>query len=234
MTTCYFITGTDTGVGKTTVTCELLKTLSAKTTLRVAGFKPIATGAHYSIRRQQLTNDDALKLAEASNIALSYNEVNPYCFKIATSPHIASHDANKPIDFSQISAVLAKLKKKADLILIEGAGGWHTPVSEKALFSDWVCEEKLPVILVVPLKLGCINHALLTQAAIKQAKLSLAGWVVNAISPQRSHDEAYLLTLTQAIHAPLLGKLPYQVANPTDSTTKDFDLDTLLDGVTLL
>ncbi|MFN6883013.1 dethiobiotin synthase, partial [Proteus mirabilis] len=132
-----------------------------------------------------------------------------YCFETPTSPHIVSEETKQPIDFQVMSKGLSYLQQRADWVLVEGAGGWFTPLSANQFFADWVIEEKLPVILTVGIKLGCINHALLTQQAIWQSGLTLAGWVANEVEPAGRYQQQYLATLMAHIKAPLLGKIPY-------------------------
>ncbi|AHG21659.1 dethiobiotin synthetase [Chania multitudinisentens RB-25] len=202
----WFVTGTDTEVGKTVASSALLQAACAAG-LRCAGYKPVASGSETT--PNGLRNADALILQKNSSVALDYAEVNPYVFAEPTSPHIASLEEGHPIALAQLSAGLRHLEQRADWLLVEGAGGWFTPLSEQHTFADWVQQEQLPVILVVGLKLGCINHALLTAQAIRQAGLILAGWIANAIiEPGKRHQE-YLATLRRMLPAPLLGEIPY-------------------------
>jgi len=207
----YFVTGTDTEVGKTVASSALLQAAN-RAGFRTAGYKPVASGSEMT--KEGLRNTDALALQRNSGVALSYDEVNPYTFEEPTSPHIVSEDEGRPIDASLISAGLHALSGKADWVLVEGAGGWYTPLSSSYTFADWVLAERLPVILVVGVKLGCINHAVLTAQAITQAGLTLAGWIANdVIPPGRRHAE-YLATLTRMLPAPLLGEIPYLPDGP--------------------
>ncbi|UOO82448.1 dethiobiotin synthase [Uruburuella testudinis] len=203
MKTVYFVTGTDTEVGKTFCTAALLQA-AAQAGRRSIGFKPVASEADAAGR-----NADVLCLQAASAVRLPYAQHNCYTFIEATAPHLAAADEARPIETQVLSAGLATVKEAGDFILVEGAGGWHTPVDEHVSFSDWVEREKLPVILVVGIKLGCINHALLTAAAIRQAGLPLAGWVANCLSGQSHRLTDYLHTLQQRISAPLIGVMPY-------------------------
>lgn len=209
MVDSFFITGTDTNVGKTMVTVELMKKIINEYDLRVIGYKPVASGATYNFLTNRLENDDALALLQNSNVLLDYNEINPYCFNQATSPHIASQFSNKPIQQGVIDNCLNNLKNKADLLFIEGAGGWFTPLNKNFLFSNWVSEKQLPVILVIDIKLGCINHALLTQSAIKLAKLKLFGWIANSCIKQNKYYLSYLETLKIMVEAPLIAEIPF-------------------------
>lgn len=204
----FFITGTDTEIGKTFVTTALIHA-ATYLDFKVAGYKPIASDAVFNIKTQRYENRDALSLINSSNIPLNYHEVNPYCFAQATSPHIASRLNQQKIDTTEIDNNLINLNKKADIIFIEGAGGWFTPITEQLLFSDWVKRQQLPIILVVGMKLGCINHALLTQQAIEQANLTLCGWIANCCIAQGEFYAQYLCTLKRLIHAPLIAEIPY-------------------------
>lgn len=202
----YFVTGTDTEVGKTVASSALLQAARALG-LKTAGYKPVASGSEMTA--EGLRNSDALALQRNSSVALSYQAVNPYTFAEPTSPHIISADEQRPIAFSTLSAGLRALESRADWILVEGAGGWFTPLSEEQTFADWAIAEQLPVILVVGVKLGCINHAMLTAQAIHQAGLSLVGWVANGVvAPGKRHAE-YMATLRRVLAAPLLGEIPW-------------------------
>jgi dethiobiotin synthetase len=202
----WFVTGTDTEVGKTVASSALLQAANLAG-YRTAGYKPVASGSEMTA--EGLRNGDALALQANSAVALNYQQVNPYVFAEPTSPHIVSADQGRPIELAQLSAGLRHLEQRADWVLIEGAGGWFTPLSEQHTFADWVQQEQLPVILVVGIKLGCINHALLTAQAIQQAGLQLAGWIANDVTaPGRRHQE-YLATLCRMLPAPLLGEIPH-------------------------
>lgn len=207
----WFITGTDTAVGKTYVTEILLQTLNQKG-YQAVGYKPVASGA--IVINSQLRNMDALTLLGASSptVTLSYEEVNPYLFEPETAPHIISQQEARPIQLSRLTAGAHHLKTKADYLFIEGAGGWYTPLGEKITFADWVKAEQLPIIIVVGLKLGSINHALLTIEAIKLAGLPIVGWIANHLQkPTREgYSKEYLETLHRLIKAPCLGVIPYQ------------------------
>ncbi|MEW5559650.1 dethiobiotin synthase [Enterobacter asburiae] len=211
MTERYFVTGTDTEVGKTVASSALLQAAN-RAGFRTAGYKPVASGSEMT--REGLRNTDALALQRNSSAALSYDQVNPYTFEEPTSPHIVSEDEGRPIEASLLSAGLQALSGKADWVLVEGAGGWYTPLSSSYTFADWVQAERLPVILVVGVKLGCINHAVLTAQAITQAGLTLAGWIANDIIPPGRRHAEYLATLTRMLPAPLLGEIPYLADGP--------------------
>lgn len=202
----WFITGTDTDVGKTVASCALLQAAEMMG-YRTAGYKPVASGSQMTV--DGLRNSDALALQANSTEMLSYAQVNPLTLREATSPHIASISEGREIHLPALSHGLRQLEQTADWVLVEGAGGWFTPLSAQATFADWVQQEQLPVIMVVGVKLGCINHALLTALAIEQAGLTLAGWVANEVIPAGTRQSEYLATLTQMIKAPLLGVIPH-------------------------
>lgn len=206
MTKLWFITGTDTSVGKTVASCALLQAF-AHQSYRVSGYKPVASGSY--LTSEGLQNEDALALGAHSSIELCYNEINPVALKTPTSPHIAADIENQLIDIKRLSVGLNHLKPKSDIIIIEGAGGWYTPINNEQYLSDWVVKEDLNVILVVGIKLGCINHALLTQRALTDENVTLAGWIANSVEPRNSHYNTYLNSLKERIHAPLVGEIPY-------------------------
>ncbi|MGK2889415.1 MAG: dethiobiotin synthase [Candidatus Malihini olakiniferum] len=206
MTKRLFVTGTDTEVGKTVASGALLQA-AEKAGYRCAGYKPVASGAHNT--SLGIRNKDAYHLQACSSVPLTYDEVNPLVFVEPTSPHIVSAVEQKPIDFDVMSHGLTKLTAKADWVLVEGAGGWFTPLTPQHTFADWVLCEQLPVILVVGVKLGCINHALLTAQAVTHAGLRLVGWIANDIQPVGRWHQPYLETLQCYLHAPLLGEIPY-------------------------
>lgn len=216
MTKTWFVTGTDTEVGKTIASCALLQA-AARQGYQTAGYKPVASGSE--ITAEGLRNSDALALQRNSTLALDYAAVNPYTFAEPTSPHIISADEGRPILAPVMSAGLRALEEQADWVLVEGAGGWFTPLSPTLSFADWVHAEQLPVILVVGVKLGCINHAILTAQAVQQAGLTLAGWVANDVTPPGKRHAEYMATLTRALPAPLLGEIPWLTQPPERAET---------------
>ncbi|ARU93444.1 dethiobiotin synthase [Tatumella citrea] len=205
MKNCWFITGTDTEAGKSVATSALLQAATSQG-FRAAGYKPVASGAERT--PDGLRNSDGLLLQRSGLAGLSYSEVNPLVFEEPTSPHIVSAAENRPITQQVMSEGLRHLEQKSDWIAVEGAGGWFTPLTDDFLFSDWVVTEQLPVILVVGMKLGCINHALLTANAVQSAGLRLAGWIANCVQPPQYRHQPYLQTLIQRLPAPLLGEIP--------------------------
>ncbi len=206
-----FITGTDTGVGKTTVSVLLLRAL-ASSGLRAAGMKPVAAGA--TMTSHGWRNDDALDLAAAGNVDIPYAWLNPCCLPAATAPHIAAHEAGIGIEMDSIKSAFASIKTRSDVIIVEGAGGWLVPLDPAGpqdhgqTMQDVAQMLQLPVVLVVGLRLGALNHALLTTDAILRSGLPFAGWVANPVDPQFSDAGRYVEYLTRRLAAPLLWKAP--------------------------
>jgi dethiobiotin synthetase len=204
----FFITGTDTDVGKTFVAAALL-TKAGQQGLRTSAFKPVAAGAEPT--PAGLRNSDALTLLAAMNQNLSYERVNPFCFAPAIAPHIAAAEAGVPLDISTLQSKMALFNQvNADFSLVEGAGGWLVPLNSEQTFADFAVALGWPVILVVAMRLGCINHALLSAQAIAESGLPLAGWVANQVQPEpMARHRQNIDTLRTALPAPLLGELPH-------------------------
>ncbi|AJC65987.1 dethiobiotin synthase [Dickeya zeae] len=226
MTERWFVTGTDTEVGKTVASVALLQA-ARRAGYRTAGYKPVASGCE--LTPQGIRNSDALQLQANSTLALPYDAVNPLAFMEPTSPHIVSAEENRPIAFSTLSDGLRQLERQANWVLVEGAGGWFTPLCAQQTFADWVQEEALAVILVVGVKLGCINHAMLTAQAVQHAGVRLAGWIANVVQPPGRYHRAYLQTLQDNLPAPLLGEIPY-LSKPFQQDIGDYLNITLLTG----
>ncbi len=207
MDKAYFVTGTDTEVGKTVIT-EGLLTLASQSQIAV-GYKPIASDA--TLTSEGLVNSDALCLQAASSISLPYREINPYVFQPPLSPHVAAKQVNVIIEETTITRGFECLMAKSDVVFVEGAGGWHVPISDTNSLSKWVVEQELPVILVVGLKLGCLNHALLTAQAILLQGGRLAGWVGNHLQPivDLEYDKEMLFWLEANLPCLCLGVVPY-------------------------
>ncbi|MCV2524893.1 MAG: dethiobiotin synthase [Candidatus Lightella neohaematopini] len=201
MTKIFFITGTDTDVGKTIVSCALLKQANNEYGYNTIGYKPIATNIHYN-----KLNDISL-LSYYSSIKLKRSIINPFSFKECTSPNIASNTEKVKIDLDKISSNLNIIANLANFVIIEGAGGWLTPINNDLNYSDWVIDKQLPIIMVVKIKLGCINHSLLTNLAIKTQKLNLIGWVANCILDIPFMME-YIDVIKRRLSAPLIGIIP--------------------------
>lgn len=207
----YFITGTDTEVGKTYSTSLLARAL-ARQGQQVACFKPVAAGAE--MIDGELRNDDATQLQAASNLPLTYRQVNPFCFEPPIAPHIAAQQAGQTISTETIKQHYRF--DGADVVLTEGAGGWLVPLNAFESFADIPAALGAKVILVVGMKLGCINHALLTVASIDSMGLELAGWIANRVDPEMSAFDANRETLRANIAAPLIGTIEYNGADITE------------------
>ncbi|GAA0717846.1 dethiobiotin synthase [Dokdonella soli] len=216
-----FVTGTDTGVGKTFASCALLAALRARG-LRAVGMKPVASGCRATAAG--LRNEDAEALIAASAPAPAYADCNPFAFAEPIAPHIAARDSGIEIGLEPIRAAHAHLVRDADVIVVEGVGGWMAPLSDTLMQADLARALELSVVLVVGLRLGCLNHALLSARAIAADGCVLAGWIANRVDPAMARADANLATLRARIAAPLLGVLdhtpgcaPEQVANALDA-----------------
>lgn len=209
MTRGYFVTGTDTGVGKTLVSRALLYRLR-QTYTSVAGFKPVASGCRMT--PEGLRNDDALALQQASSVALSYAAVNPYAFAPAVAPHLAAQAAGVTIDCAVIQRGIVAVR--AEQIVVEGVGGWLVPLNERQTVADLAQLLALPVVLVVGLRLGCINHALLTAEAIRARGLGIVGWVANQIDPAFSFCAENIAAIDARVGVPLLMRIPWYAIPP--------------------
>ncbi|MGE5624890.1 MAG: dethiobiotin synthase [Bacillota bacterium] len=201
-----FITGTDTGIGKTRVSVGLLHALK-RTGFKTVAMKPVASGA--TPGAEGLRNEDALALQAAATLKRPYELVNPYCFAPPFAPHLAAREAGTEIGLEKIRSAYEALCRDAGAVVVEGVGGWQVPLSETLELPDLVRELELPVLLVVGLRLGCLNHALLTARAIRADGAELAGWVANAIDSHYERPEANIATLEAELDAPLLGRLEY-------------------------
>lgn len=205
MSRSIFITGTDTECGKTHVSCALLRGY-AEAGMAAVGMKPVASGAVAS--SEGLRNDDALALQAASPVAADYAEINPYCFEPAIAPELAAGDAGMAVDRGVIAAAHAQLAAQAERVLVEGAGGWHVGVgaADGAQWRDWVRAFDWPVVLVVGMRLGCLNHAQLSAEVIAR-DAHLLGWVANVLPPAMPRLGDNLRLLHRRLQAPCLGVL---------------------------
>ncbi len=202
----YFIAGTDTDVGKTLIACGILSA-AAKLGLKTLAIKPVAAGAEQSA--DGLRNSDALMLMAAMTESLPYAQVNPVLLAPPIAPHIAAEQAGRRLSVSQLAGFCrGVMMRKADMVLIEGAGGWRVPLNQREMLSGLAIELQTPVILVVGMKLGCINHAVLTAEAIQADGLLIAGWVANKLDAEMACFDENLATLRQLLPAPCLGVVP--------------------------
>lgn len=206
----YFVTGTDTGVGKTLASCALLHALRARHG-RVVGMKPVAAGAEPT-PQGLLINEDVLALRAASSVKVAAELDNPYALAEPVSPHIAARLAGTRIDIAVIVSRYRRLAALADAVVVEGAGGFCVPLNDSETGADLAQALALPVVLVVGLRLGCLNHALLTQEAILARGLRLAGWVANRVDPTMQSQQDNLDTLRARLKAPLLADMPWLAA----------------------
>ncbi len=200
----FFVTGTDTGVGKTWATLALMQYFKNKG-FSVVGMKPVAAGCEW--QNGQLLNEDAVLLHENASVSLDYNEVNPYAFEMPVSPHLAAKEAVVQLDV--IKQSFDHLKTKADVVIVEGAGGWFAPLNPQEDIADLAKTLQLLVILVVAIKLGCINHARLTLQAIIESNVQCAGWVAMCLDSEMPMQNENIETISNKLSVPLLGVLPY-------------------------
>jgi dethiobiotin synthetase len=201
-----FVTGTDTGVGKTLVTVALLRAFAGRG-LRAAGMKPVAAGL---VRHQgEWVNEDVIAIRAASNVEAPLDLVNPCALKDAIAPHIAAMREGVTIDRESIVDAFLQLEAQAQLVVVEGVGGFRVPLGARFDSADLAATLKLPVILVVGVRLGCLNHALLTVDAIQRYRLVLAGWIANVIDADMNALNENIQALDERIDAPCLGIIPH-------------------------
>lgn len=200
MSQTLFVTGTDTDAGKTVVSCALLRGLAAAG-VAACGFKPVASGAELSA--DGLASADALALRAASARGPSLAEINPLLFIPAIAPHLAAAEAGQMIDPALLRTAHARLAARYPIVIAEGAGGWLTPLNDDLLLGDWVAQQGWPVLLVVRIRLGCLNHALLTAESIAARGVRLAGWVANLVPPLSDQADGMIETLSARLGAPL-------------------------------
>ncbi len=209
MTDAIFVAGTDTEVGKTAMSLGIMRAWQAAGH-RVVGMKPVASGSERCA--EGLINEDARLLQEQSSIALRYEQVNPYAFAPPIAPHLAAAEVGERIDPGRIVDQYQQLRSMADRTVVEGVGGWMVPLNENQTTADLVVQLQLPVVLVVAIRLGCINHALLTAAAIEQAGVPLIAWIANRLNPESMMQDEIVATLCDRLPAPLWADVPYQAA----------------------
>ncbi|MBM3351381.1 MAG: dethiobiotin synthase [Betaproteobacteria bacterium] len=215
MSRSYFVVGTDTHVGKTYISVGLIQHF-VLAGLRTVGMKPVASGCELS-EQGELSNEDVLALSAASNLDAQPDLINPYRFSPAIAPHIAAEQANVLIETGVIKQAYDELSQLADVVIVEGAGGFLVPINTTQTLADLALMLNLPLILVVGMRLGCINHALLTVEAIRARGLTLAGWVANQIDPDMPMFTENLASLQRRVSAPCLSVVRWQ-ENP------EFDL----------
>ena len=221
----FFVTGTDTGVGKTRVSAGLIAALRGQG-LRVAGMKPVASGC--TATPAGLRNDDALALMAATGLDVPYGRINPYAFAPAIAPHLAAADVGVTIRFDAITQAFGELVGEADWVVVEGVGGWRVPLGPDGDVADLAMRLNLPVVLVVGLRLGCLNHAALTAADIRRCGLPLAGWVGNEVDAGVERRADTLEALRAILPEPNLGVLAHAPGASPESVARGLDLTRLL------
>jgi dethiobiotin synthetase len=209
MTTGFFVTGTDTGIGKTLSSCTLLHALRARG-LRAVGMKPLASGCEAT--PDGLRNEDALALQAASDPRPAYDDLNPYALPAPLAPEIAAREAGIEVELARMLAAHARLAAQADVVVVEGVGGWTAPLAPALMQADLVRALELPVVLVVGLRLGCLNHAILSARAIAADGCRLAGWIGSGVDPDMLRIDENRELLAGRLPAPCLGWLPWQAA----------------------
>lgn len=202
----FFVTGTDTGVGKTLVACALLRLFAARG-LKAVGMKPVAAGAEPSA--QGLQNEDVERLVASGNVVAPREHINPYCFRPPIAPHLAAAQAGVSIEIERIEQSFSALAALAQVVVVEGVGGFRVPLGAEADTAQLAARLALPVVLVVGMRLGCLNHALLSAEAVTARGLRLAGWVANHIDPQMAAADENVRALEVLIAAPLLGRIAF-------------------------
>ena len=224
----YFVTGTDTGVGKTLVSAAILEAAAASGR-RTLAMKPIASGCEET--PEGLRNEDALTLMRSITETLSYDQVNPIALAPAIAPHVAAALAGRQVTAQRLVGFCRGLQTRpGDLLLVEGAGGWRVPLNDRETYAAMPVALEMPVILVVPLKLGCINHALLSVEAIRRDGLKVAGWVANRPDEALMECEAETLSYLQThLGAPCLGVLPWQASPDPATLSSHLSIDVLFE-----
>jgi dethiobiotin synthetase len=217
----YFVTGTDTGVGKTLISCALLHAFAGQGR-RVVGMKPVASGCDVDG-----WNEDVRQLQQASNVQAAQVVINPYRFQPAIAPHIAAQQAGMKIELQRVRDAYEELASQADSVIVEGVGGFRVPLNEAQDTADLARELGLPVILVVGMRLGCISHALLTLRSIGDCRLECAGWVANVLDADMAVLPENIAALQQRIAAPLLGVVEHQAQVDARTVAKQLRLEIL-------
>lgn len=215
MTQGVFVTGTDTGVGKTWVAAGIMAMLRARGD-SVVGMKPVASGCRGA--GQELRNDDAERLLRECTHEVAYDTINPFRFEPPIAPHIAAEEAGTPIDFERIRAAYRALGQRVRWCVVEGVGGWLVPLGPRATVADLAAHLELPVLLVVGMRLGCLNHALLSAESIRARRSPLLGWVANVLEPDpQARPRQNIAALEARMDAPLLGTVPWFEQPPSSA-----------------
>lgn len=206
----FFVTGTDTGIGKTYASLQLMRLLQTEG-LKVVGMKPVASGSDWNGERW--VNEDALALWKACSLSVKLEWVNPYAFELPVSPHIAAQRMGEKVELSRLREAFERLTADADCVVVEGVGGWRVPLSDNMDVSDLAKALGLPVLMVVGLRLGCINHARLTHESMVQSGVRVAGWIANNLETGLLHTEEAVETLALELGAEPLAILPFQAGS---------------------
>jgi len=207
MNNSFFITGTDTHIGKTVITCALIEFFKDKQFVAI-GMKPVAAGTE--IIDNQIINSDVHKFLSINSLKKPLKIINPYSFDQAIAPHIASTSTTNKILFSKIKKNFLLLKNECEYLFVEGAGGYKVPLTNNKSIPDLITYLNIPIILVVGIRLGCINHTMLTVESIKNNNQNLFGWIANCIDPNMDRIDENIKYLVDNIEAPLMGKVPFQ------------------------
>ncbi|HEX6006818.1 MAG TPA: dethiobiotin synthase [Burkholderiales bacterium] len=221
----FFVAGTDTGVGKTLVACALLRAFSQRG-CRSVGMKPVASGAARTAG--ELQNEDVERLIAAGNVQAPRALVNVYCFEPAIAPHLAARHAGVEIALAPIERAYRALADRADIVIVEGVGGLCVPLNDREDTADLATLLNLPIVLVVGMRLGCLNHALLTAAAMAARGLAFTGWVANHIDRDMACAEENVATLAQRLHAPCIARIPFERNPEPQRIARAFHIDELV------
>ncbi len=221
MTRSFYVTGTDTGIGKTVASTAQLHALRAKG-LRAVGMKPVASGCVWT--EAGWRNDDALALLDASDPRPDYADLNPYALPQPLAPELAARDAEVRIELDLIVRAFRRLQASADAVVVEGVGGWAAPLSATLDQADVVHALRLPVVMVVGMRLGCLNHARLTARAISEDGCELIGWIANHVDPQMQRQDDNFELLRARLKAPCWGRLPFLVRPDAATMARSLEL----------
>jgi dethiobiotin synthetase len=220
MTSGLFVTGTDTGCGKTEITLGVMRNLQQQGE-SVLGMKPIASGA--IVTEEGLRNEDALRIQAQCSREIAYSSVNLMVYQRPISPHLAAKAEGQPIRLDEILQGYNHLQTQADIVVVEGIGGWHVPLGDSITLADLARGLDLPMIMVVGMRLGCLNHALMTAECILNSGVQLKGWVANLVDPEMQAVEDNINTLRSWLPAPCLGEVPFLEAPSADRVADYLD-----------